>query len=184
MWYFIICLLLQMAYPRPLNNTPWGSVVWIVIFIVTENFHSVVAETFNVHYLGVFPRRTERDFAAATIGLENYVRDHPNSTIFANHDVRYATAFWALFFFNPLFKLVSRPPACVVWGVSASKHWCNGGISKHHIIWQPKFHCIWYSKNLNRGQLHVILLIVDTYWYLISHYMMAGHAFMFVKVVS
>ena len=80
----IMCLLLQMACPWP----SLGSVVLMMIFLVTKNFHSMVARTFDVHYLGAFSRGAERNFAAAVIGLENYVRDHPNSTIFANHDVR------------------------------------------------------------------------------------------------
>ena len=67
----------------------WYIVVWTVIFYEIESLHLVVADTFNVHFLpGSSDRTVDKNFAAAAIGVENYITAHPNSTIFANHEVR------------------------------------------------------------------------------------------------
>ena len=62
---------------------------WIAIFIIVASCHRGFADTFNVQYLPIKgDRKTDTIFAAATMGLEDYIKDHPNSTLFKNHEIK------------------------------------------------------------------------------------------------
>ena len=66
---------------------------WALTFLVTASGHLVMSDTLNVHFLADIPSKPGIPrYAVIDIAQENYIKDHPDSTIFTQHEVRYATA--------------------------------------------------------------------------------------------
>ena len=90
----LICFLVLKIPLLLQHSQPMETMVLLVIILVTTNTYIVVADIFNIHHLPRWPvRARDPSFSAIDFGRESYITDHPNSTIFTNHEIRYVTNF-------------------------------------------------------------------------------------------